>query len=162
MTLSLPLSGHLARRPLLLLVALASMLAGCFEALDPELGEVLGLSSGTSFGECLGYCRKELILDTQTVTLVETWQPLGVQPERRRSIQLSSADWSRLQGLVDAAAIASVAGVHGCPDCADGGSEWIEVRTAQGVIRSTFEYGAVLQPIAGLQAEIRAIRARFN
>jgi hypothetical protein len=55
-----------------------------------------------------------------------------------------------------------VEGVHGCPDCADGGAEWVQVRASGDSIRATFEYGATLEPIAALQAEIRALRARFE
>jgi hypothetical protein len=66
-----------------------------------------------------------------------------------------------VRSLVDAAALRRLEGVHGCPDCADGGAEWIEIGSAAGPIRVTFEYGATLDGIGALQAELRALRNRF-
>ena len=63
--------------------------------------------------------------------------------------------------MVDVAAITRLEGVHGCPDCADGGAEWIEIDTGSGPIRVTFEFGDTLPGIGPLQAEIRALRERF-
>jgi hypothetical protein len=63
--------------------------------------------------------------------------------------------------LVDTAAIHALEGVHGCPDCADGGAEWIQIEGADSV-RVTFEYGAELGGIEELQREIRELRARFE
>lgn len=121
--------------------------------------EGLGLSSGTSFGMCVGYCRTELVLDSPMVAFTERGNT-GDLPERTRSATLTPAEWDRLRSALDVAALAGVEGVHGCPDCADGGAEWIEVERPE-ALRVTFEYGAVLEPIAPLQAELRALRARF-
>jgi hypothetical protein len=62
---------------------------------------------------------------------------------------------------VDTAAFRELEGVHGCPDCADGGAEWIQVETAD-PMRVTFEYGVDLDGIEDLQAEIRELRGRFE
>ena len=128
-----------------------------------EAHQPLGLSSGTSFGMCAGYCTTELRLDSATVQLIETSGGRGdPQPPRTTSLTLSSTEWSRLVSLVDRAALGSLAGVHGCPDCADGGAEWIELRTASGAVRVTFEFGRPPAAIAALRTEIEAIRARLK
>jgi hypothetical protein len=157
------------RTLLILFVSLSA--AGCSEvgteALLDETDSfrALVLESGTSFGFCVGYCRTVLVVDSPRVTLTEIHMqyltPTGAQPDRTRSITLSSSEWSELRASLDVAALKRLAGVHGCPDCADGGAEWIEVQTTGGLVRVTFEYGDVLDGIAPLQAEIRALRARF-
>ena len=40
--------------------------------------------------------------------------------------------------------------------------EWIEIRTLQDSVRSTFEFGCILSPISELQAEVRALRLRLG
>ena len=52
--------------------------------------------------------------------------------------------------------------VIGCPDCADGGGEWIEVTFDDTVKRITFEYGDTLEPIQNLIDQMRIIRERFQ
>ena len=148
------------------------VLAACtVSVLDPESLEqenagaaTLALTSGTSFGECLGYCRTVLLVDSLTLTFTESpynGVPTPQLPIRTRTLPLSLADWKRVRGLVDVAALARLEGVHGCPDCADGGAEWIEIGPSTDRVRVTFEHGATLAGIGPLQAELRALRARF-
>lgn len=123
-------------------------------------GASLELTSGTSFGMCGGYCVTELRVDSISITLTETSQVTDLPP-RVRTLPLSPSEWERLQGRVDTAAFRALEGVHGCPDCADGGAEWIQLETDE-PIRVTFEYGAELEGITALQAEVRELRGRFE
>ena len=143
-------------------VALCVTVTGFSCAVEPNDsgGSVLELTSGTSFGMCGGYCVTELRIDSGSITLTETSQA-GDMPARVRTLPLSRTDWERLRARVDTAAFRALEGVHGCPDCADGGAEWIQLETT-GPIRVTFEFGAVLEEIAELQGEIRELRARFE
>lgn len=146
----------------LLLAGLLLASFACTESTtDAEAGNILALRSGTSFGMCAGYCMTELSFDSTTVSLTETSRDPRQSP-RTRSLLLTANERQRIQALVDERALESLAGVHGCPDCADGGAEWIELRTTQSTVRVTFEYGRVLDPIGPLQAEIRALRERLR
>ena len=150
------------------LIVLGLAFAGCsVSVLDPDVLEdgsfdlnPLELRSGTSFGMCAGYCRTVLEVDSLVLTLTEVAQVMPL-PTRTRTLPLSLADWRRVRSIVDAAALKRLEGVHGCPDCADGGAEWIEIELAGALVRVTFEYGATLDGIGALQAELRALRARF-
>jgi hypothetical protein len=118
------------------------------------------ITSGTSFGMCAGYCVTELRIDSTSIMLTEaSWRT--ELPARTRTLPLDRREWNRLQTLVDTAAIRLLAGVQGCPDCAAGGAEWIQIETVDPV-RVTFEYGAQLDGIEELQQEIRELRARFE
>jgi len=118
------------------------------------------ITSGTSFGMCAGYCVTELRVDSTSIRLTEeSWQ--SDLPARTRTLPLERREWNRLQAIVDTAAIRLLEGVHGCPDCADGGAEWIQIEGTDSV-RVTFEYGAELGGIEELQREIRELRARFE
>jgi len=136
-------------------------LAACSGPTDSD-PNVLELSSGTSFGMCAGYCVTELVVEDSVVRLTERgWPSFNLQP-RVRTLDLSPAEAERIRRLIDVGDFASLEGTHGCPDCADGGAEWIQIRTEEGqTVRVTFEYGDVLEPIAELQAAIRTQRQRF-
>jgi len=121
----------------------------------------LELRSGTSFGMCGGYCVTELAIDTLGVALTETSQVQPLPP-RTRTLPLSEADWERLVAVVDTAAIRGLAGVHGCPDCADGGAEWIQFGPASEAVRVTFEFGDMIDGIEPLQTLLRELRSRFD
>ena len=150
------------------LMVLGLVAAGCSASpLDPEVLEdksadsgPLALRSGTSFGMCFGYCRTVLEVDSLVLTFTEVAQ-LKPLPTRTRTLPLSLADWKRVRALVDVAALRRLEGSHGCPDCADGGAEWIEIGSAGDPVRVTFEHGATLDGIGALQAELRALRGRF-
>jgi hypothetical protein len=145
-----------------LLVAIAACSASTDQGDDSfASSQSFALFAGTSFGMCAGYCTTTLEISPTSATLIETSRESVRQPTRTRSVALTPAEWQRIQSLVDPTVLASVAGVHGCPDCADGGAEWIELKTAQSTARVTFQFGQPPQPIAQLQAEIRAVRERF-
>lgn len=143
------------------------LLSACGPSSDPlgdggrEPLQALGLRSGTSFGMCGGYCVTELVIDSMGVTLTETSQVQDLPP-RTRTLPLSDADWERLAAVVDTAAIRGLAGVHGCPDCADGGAEWIQLGPASEAVRVTFEFGHMVEGIEPLQALVRELRGRFE
>jgi hypothetical protein len=151
-------------KPTKLLAGLLLATLACYgSATETESADFSRLSSGTSFGMCAGYCRTELLIDSTSATLTETsWDHPERLPPRITSLELNAAEWQRIRRQVNPAALTRLAGVHGCPDCADGGAEWIELRTDQALVRVTFEYGQVLNEISGLQAEIRALRGRLQ
>ena len=138
------------------LVLAAIVASGCATGTDLSANARQAVESGTSFGMCGGYCETQLVVDGSQATLIEMARNREL-PDRSRTIELSAAEQSRFYAAVDTAAVRRLAGVHGCPDCADGGAEWIEVGDA----RVTFDFGKELAGIAPLQREIRALRARF-
>lgn len=47
---------------------------------------------------------------------------------------------------------------YGCPDCADGGAEWVEVERSRMGRRVTFEFGKPPERIGALVSSLRAVR----
>jgi hypothetical protein len=137
------------------------IVAGCTsEPNDPSAAPIV--VSGLSFPFCAGYCTSELVIDDGVLRYTESGRDSVQQPPRTRTQELSAEEWSRLRDLIDMAALESVAGTHGCPGCADGGIEWLEIRSAEGAPRATFEHGQELAPIRELQREVRELRERFR
>lgn len=126
----------------------------------PELNPPV-LRWGTSFGMCAGYCTEVLEVDGARARLSRSsWQPERFPP-RVAEIAVTDDEWRRLADAVDAEAVQGLREVYGCPDCADGGAEFVELETTSLRKRVTFEYGAPPAELRPLTLQLRALRQRF-
>ena len=146
-------------RKLFLALALA-LLPACLSPSETLTAEGLVLRSGTSFGMCMGYCVTELTVTSDELRLVETSRD-PAQAERVRRAALAPGEWEEILALANAESLEGLAEVLGCPDCADGGAEWIEVEHQGEKRRVTFEYGSEVEPIQPLVDKARELRDRF-
>lgn len=97
------------------------------------------ISHGISFGHCVGYCNKELLISNQELTYIQ--RKNGNNPEEKKCIQpLSKEIYNEVLSQFDFKSFYLLDSVIGCPDCADGGAEWIEVKSGSTIKRVTFEY----------------------
>lgn len=120
----------------------------------------LVIRNGTSAGICVGYCSAEVEI-TATEARYTRWSREPVKhPRQVRTIAISQAEWDALRGSVDPDVLASLRDVYGCPDCADGGAEWVEVESPQIAKRVTVEAGADIPEIRQLLQRVRSIRMR--
>lgn len=138
---------------------ISSVLAGCSAEIEsPDHAPVVLKSSfdtaqvthhepdsvevrfGSSFGECTGYCRTEFALHSWGL---ECWQrgwatggDTTLFPTRRQVIEVPDALYEQIMRAVDTTSLWSKSKNvrFGCPDCADGGSCWVEVRK-EGVVK---------------------------
>lgn len=122
---------------------------------------VTAIRTTTSFGFCVGYCETTLEIGTDLMSFVEESRR-GELPTRMRSAPLSSAEWDSLIDALDQRAIERLPDVVGCPDCADGGAESLEVIAADWRKRVTFEHGARMPELQPLLDRVRALRGRFT
>jgi hypothetical protein len=74
---------------------------------------------------------------------------------------ISIQEWDSLIESVNMDSLLSLDDIIGCPDCADGGGEWIEITKVDMLKRVTFEYGKTVEPIQSLIEKVRVIRERF-
>ena len=143
--------------PLAAAAALLSLACGSGSADD----DVLAMQSGTSFGFCppTSYCATTLELTPSSAVLIKTSRAHG---DLRRPGTLTTTEWADLVAGVDEEALRALPAVIGCPDCADGGAEWIEVTTADWTKRVTFEHGQAPPALQGLMERVRRIRSRLD
>ncbi len=109
---------------------------------------------GSSFGMCAGYCVSRLVVADGTVTLTETGTRTPVEP-RVQTRPLTAAERARIAEALAATRITTE--TLGCPDCADGGAEYVEA----GGQRVTFEYGGDAGGAAALAEALREVRTSF-
>ncbi len=119
-------------------ILILSLLTYCSK--NENVSELVQVKYGTSFGECIGYCKRDLTLKSDSVFYkrsgwVETVEPITITDV------LEDNSWDLIKGKLDIASFSALPITIGCPDCADGGAEWIEIELANGKKHKvTFEY----------------------
>ncbi len=103
-----------------------------------NLTEVKQIKYGTSFGECLGYCKSDILLQPWSVIYTNSgWS----DTLKTITCKDTLTNWSSFISGLDTRRFFALQAIIGCPDCADGGAEWIEVELVSGEKhRVTFEY----------------------
>lgn len=148
---------------LLLSFLIALALGRCTEskvltAADPTLTDALTIRTGTSFGMCVGYCRSDYVFNGTSVTLTQNGTRTQAQhPAKTCQTTISPAEWDALKAVADFDSFSGQPETLGCPDCADGGAEYIELQTGDRKHRVTFEPS---KPIPGFEPLVDALRKR--
>jgi hypothetical protein len=149
-------------RALFILLAAVSVLSACRTAKNAP-AEDMTIIHGTSFGHCVGYCVREEIYSGDKLTLVRRSRQ-EENPEiviDSRSAE-NAKNFGKLTNSFKMADFVALPETLGCPDCADGGAEYIEIRTPGSVKRVTFEYGSEPEGIAALLDLLREVREEKN
>ncbi len=149
----------------------AFTLTNCESTADAPESTVLNeltIKSGQSFGFCIGKCYNEIIIKGSEVELfVQERAIRGGQSsvdlkEYRYKEKLSAAEIETITKALNLSKISGLNDVYGCPDCADGGSEWLEVLQKGDVKdRVTFEYGNDVKDIESLTRLLRDKRQQL-
>ena len=130
--------------------------------LDPASSGDYTIKYGTSFGECRRYCKKELIVNEMNVNFTAfSWQPQQF-PEKSISGRLTLVEYQHLTSLINMNEILKYDDIIGCPDCADGGAEWIQIIQDDQTKIITFEYGTTLDSINELIEQLRKIFKTYD
>jgi hypothetical protein len=114
------------------------------------------VTHGFSFNECEGYCIKEMIYSKDKIIVQERqWH----NPEfHSDTLKLNKSTWTELLKSFDLEDFSELKNTYGCPDCADGGSEWIEIQSGNKVHKVKFEFGTNdIQEIEELLSAIREL-----
>ncbi len=116
---------------------------------------------GISFGECRGYCEQEMDVTRTELRLTRRSGNPSLYPTTVEELDLSAEAWSALRAQVQTSGIAALEDVYGCPDCADGGAEWVEVETPDARKKVSFDAGRPPEELASLVETLRSLRGRF-
>lgn len=117
----------------------------------------LTIRTGTSFGMCVGYCVKEYVLNGTAVDLTMLSRNKAQASPKSCQKTIDQPTWDSLKTLADLDAFSKQPERLGCPDCADGGAEYIELQRGDQKHRVTFEYG---QTIPGFESLVDALRSQ--
>ena len=117
----------------------------CFTCEETQIEEhmenqVEYLSYGTSLGECLGYCKKEVRVGGNIVFTKSGWGLDGALPDSTCTLTFIMDPLPAYVDEINLEDFKNLDDVIGCPDCADGGAEWLELSINDTLKRVTFEY----------------------
>ncbi|WP_460956172.1 hypothetical protein [Spirosoma litoris] len=138
-------------------------LGRCTSSLSPQesISDDLIIRTGTRFGMCMGtQCVKDFVFNGTSVTLTQK----NVQPRAQSTSQscqstISLSDWQSLKANANLDAFSKKDTIIGCPDCADGGAEYIELQLGEQKHRVTFPYGETIPGFESLVSSLRSQRA---
>ncbi len=119
------------------------------------------IKTGTSFGKCIGHCITEVTINPNQIIMErKAWRANIANKTCQRAI--STQEWQALTKTVDFNTFKALPETIGCPDCADGGAEWIEIVYQAQVKKVTFEFGKDIPQITSLLTEVRKLRESLN
>ncbi|MFC2080394.1 hypothetical protein ACFLRQ_02855 [Bacteroidota bacterium] len=124
--------------------------------------QVVYLSYGTSFGECLGYCKREITVSGGITFTKSGWDTDGLLPDSSCSMTFIRDPLPDYLDDIDLDAFLALDETIGCPDCADGGAEWLELGFENEVKRVTFEYMNEPSELKDVIPSLRDAMESFN
>ena len=128
--------------------------------IDPQ--DSIQINSGTSYGECLGYCEYELNLDIISAQFIASgWSLNDGLPNLYLEDDLDEGIWSQIIQSFDFESFQSLDDIYGCPDCADGGAEFIEIIYNGTAKQVTFEAYTEIGEIEELTILLRNLRESY-
>ena len=112
----------LKRFQLFLIILLVAFTTSCSnESLYRKVAQV---NYGTSFGMCVGYCKREVSIDSVYTSYSCAGWTKEVEPTLYK-VQTTKSAWDSVKVLINNKAFFELPATIGCPDCADGGAEWV-------------------------------------
>lgn len=139
---------------------LISIIVLCWSCDDQfEMEPVAEIRYGTSFGECIGYCFTETSITATTVTVKASNGNTG--EDKVHTANLTDDQYQKVIKGINLQAFQQLPEIIGCPDCADGGAEWLEINLDGGLHKVTFEYGEEIKGIADGIKELRTLTATY-
>jgi hypothetical protein len=121
----------------LLILSFVGMISSCSNEINSNIAEI---KYGTSFGECIGYCKRQITVKADSVKYNCSSWDASVLPVTYNE-KLTAQAWDSIRTSINVKSFLGLQEVIGCPDCADGGAEWLQLKMNNGdVHKVTFEY----------------------
>ncbi len=142
---------------LMFVIIIGILLTGCDKE---QLAQEGTIKYGTSFGMCVGFCRNEITISQNKVTLVR--RKNATNESKTCAQSLSSEQRQQLINKIDLPRFFVLEERYGCPDCADGGAEWIEIEQDGKKHKVTFEYRREPEAVKAYIEDLRQQMSSFT
>lgn len=140
-----------------------------FQMQEKILPTNLQIKNGYAFGMCTGYCLTEIEITSQKIKMIEK----GSKKNGEKTIKLPNKTCERIVTKQEWSALLKAYSLEskkfqklkeriGCPDCNDGGKEWIEIIDKKTTKKVIFEFDKKIPEINNMLIEIRKIRKSLN
>lgn len=123
-----------------ILIIFSSIILFGFSCKKNDLKSVETIKYGRSFGKCIGYCKSDLTINNQQVIFTKSTN--GNQKQTISCVnELDKETLDLIVSNLNLNYFNDSPPIIGCPDCADGGAEYVEINNNGNIKRITFEYG---------------------
>lgn len=107
---------------------------------EEHLRDFNTIKYGTSFGMCEGYCTISITIQNDSA-LYEKSSLSDEATYPSTECESNFPQYADFRSQIDPEVFYDLPETIGCPDCADGGAEWIELQSSKTSHRVTFELG---------------------
>ncbi|WP_316827401.1 hypothetical protein [Pedobacter miscanthi] len=146
---------------ILQIILILSLTSSVFSCKKGNIKNLNSITYGSSFGMCVGYCSNSLMISDLKLTFSKSnnGQPAVT---KTCSKTISEADVAALKNELNINKISSLPEVIGCPDCADGGAEWIAINADGKQYKITYEYGKAPKELEAAVAKLKVLKDSFK
>lgn len=95
-------------------------------------------------------------------TKFSTWENGEAGIKNVLEVATLGTDFDKITSQIDQESFKKLKSTYGCPDCADGGAEWVEIKVGMNTKRVTFEYGNPPEELKVLNEQLRAIQQQYD
>lgn len=115
------------------------------------------IEHGSSFNLCEGYCYHQTIFTKEQITkLAQSWDEY--QPVKYDSLKMEKKIWEGMINAINVKSFYKLPSRMGCPDCLDGGAEWIRIGIKNNSWLVEFDYGSNITTLDNLLAILRGMK----
>ncbi len=115
----------------------------------------LSIKTWTFFGECAGYCEKDITITPEKIIFHKNWRG---EIEITEELPITTEQWNILLELLDFDKFKSLEEEIWCPDCVDQGGEWIEINDWETNKKVVFGFNDEISDIDEFLTELWKIR----
>lgn len=123
--------------------------------------EIVSITHGISYGHCRGYCTTELVLEPNLAQFTRSSRDAINYPEDKKYRPVLPENWKNINASFDQEKWNAMDSIIGCPDCADGGAEYLIITTKSGSKKVTIEAGSEFPGLEDMVKIIRTLRSEF-
>ena len=126
-----------------------------------KFSDLTVISYGSSFGMCVGYCTNEITISDLKITYSKIQRT--PKPDTKNCTKpITAEEVEVIKNLLNSEKIAALPEVIGCPDCADGGAEWVAINADGKNYKVTFEYGKPPKELEAAVAKLKVLKESFK
>jgi hypothetical protein len=132
---------HFIKLFILSIISILMLFNSCSYEMNSK---IIQINYGTSFGMCVGYCNHQVTIKADSVKWICICNACMAPGLMQKTFyaKTNSTLWDSIRTNISISSFQALPTVIGCPDCADGGAEWLELILNNGEKHKvTYEYG---------------------
>ncbi|WP_025145242.1 hypothetical protein [Pedobacter jeongneungensis] len=148
-------------KKILQVILTLALITPIFSCKKGNIKNLNSIAYGSSFGMRAGYCSNSLLISDLKLTFSKSKNGQSADT-KTCSKTISEADVSAIKNELNISKISNLPEVIGCPDCADGGAEWIAINADGKQYKITYEYGKAPKELEAAVAKLKVLRDGFK